>query len=123
LRNSPKGGGGLTVLVFCLLRGAGGSQRRNATACHILVHKLIAKLYFIRGTAPEWHGQKFESYNSLTNGQRHDIADGDRQATLFHPATVDADMPSFRPILGKSPALGKSQKEQKFVDPQLRLTL
>jgi hypothetical protein len=84
---------------------------------------LIAKLYFTRGTAPQWHGQKFERYNGRTNGQRHDIADGDGQATLFHPTTVDADTPGFRPILGESPALGKSQKEQKFVDPQLRLTL
>jgi hypothetical protein len=28
-------------------------------------------------------------------------------------------MPSLRPCLGKGPALGKSQTEQKFVDPQL----
>jgi hypothetical protein len=29
-------------------------------------------------------------------------------------------MPRLRPILGERPAFGKTQKEQKFVDPQLR---
>jgi len=77
----------------------------------------------MRGATPYWHGYQFERYHRFTNGQCDDIADGDRQATLFHPAAVDADMPSLCPIMGKSPALGKSQKEQKFVDPQLRLTL
>jgi hypothetical protein len=120
LRKSPKGGDGVAVVVFCLLRGAGGSQRRNATTFQLLVYTLIAKQCLTSGTAPYGHGYQFERYHSFANGQCDDIADGDGQATLLHPATVDADMTSLHPILAKSPALGKSQKEQKFIDPQFR---
>ena len=44
----------------------------------------------------------------------------DRQACLFNPATIDADMPHLGPALGKRSALGKAQKEKELVDPQSR---
>jgi len=106
--------------LCCLLRGTGGSQRRNATACQFLIDPLITKPRLTSRAAPDWGRQQLKCNHSFPHGQRDDIADSNGQASLFHAASVDADVPSLRPNLGKGPALGKSQKEQKFVDPQLR---